>query len=198
MIPVVLQSEPADFDVEVRRKGQGWLFDHGIPLNAAPPKTSELPAYWSHSNQQLWEAYQGTCAYLAIFFEWPSGAGSTDHFVPKSVHAGLAYEWNNYRLSCLGPNRRKNKYQDVLDPVGLSADTFFLNLLSGEIRPNPRLLAADRAKARKTIKRLNLDSPLHNAMRAKHFERYLRKKDAQTLKELSPFVWYEANRQGLL
>lgn len=68
----------------------------------------------------------------------------------------------------------------------------------GEISPNPLKNISQRLLARKTIRRLKLDSPEHNAMRARHYARYLRGKDAQTLKELSPFVWYEAQRQGLL
>lgn len=198
MIPVTLQAEPDDFDVKVRRKGHNWLVAKGIALNAVPPKASDLPNYWTHSNKQLWKSYTGICAYLAIYFDWVTGAASTDHFVAKSIHAGDAYEWDNYRLSCLGPNRNKGKFDDVLDPIGLQADTFILNLASGEIRPNPLLGNPDKTAARKTIKRLKLDSPDHNAMRAKHFSRYLRGKDVQILKELSPFVWYEAQRQGLL
>jgi uncharacterized protein (TIGR02646 family) len=198
MIPISLQPEPVDFDVKVRQKGLTWLANKGIALNAAPPKASALPNYWSHSNKQLWDAYSGVCAYLAIYFEWATGASSTDHFVAKSKHAGDAYEWNNYRLSCLGANRNKNKFDDVLDPIGLSPNTLVLNLASGEVRPNTALTSAQKILARKTIKRLKLNSPDHNAMRAKHFVRYLRKKDEQTLKELSPFVWYEANRQGVL
>jgi uncharacterized protein (TIGR02646 family) len=198
MIQISLQPEPVDFDVKVRQKGLTWLAGKGIALNAAPPKASALPNYWSYSNKQLWDAYSGVCAYLAIYFEWATGASSTDHFVAKSKHAGDAYEWNNYRLSCLGANRNKNRFDDVLDPIGLSPDTFVLNLASGEISPNTALTSAQKILARKTIKRLKLDSPDLNAMRAKHFVRYLRKKDEETLKELSPFVWYEANRQGLL
>lgn len=198
MIPVTLQPEPADFDTRVRKKGQAWLKAQGIELDAPPPKAGDLPAYWSHSNRQLWDAYSGTCAYLAIYFEWVTGASSTDHFVAKSRHAGDAYEWDNYRLSCLGANRNKSNFDDLLDPIGLAADTFVLNLASGQISPNPALDAAQKQRARQTIERLKLDSPDHNAMRAKHFARYLRGKDADTLRELSPFVWYEAQRQGLL
>jgi hypothetical protein len=198
MIPVSLQPAPVDFDVKVRQKGLAWLANKGIALNHAPPKASALPNYWSHSNRQLWDAYSGVCAYLAIYFEWATGASSTDHFVAKSRHAGDAYEWDNYRLSCLGANRNKNKFDDVLDPIGLSPDTFVLNLASGAVSPNPALPAAQKLLARKTSKRLKLDSPDNNAMRAKHFVRYLRNKDEETFKELSPFVWYEARRQGLL
>lgn len=198
MIPVTLQPEPIDFDLKVRQKGLTWLANHGIAIDAAPPKASALPNYWSNSNNQLWEAYSGVCAYLAIYFEYASGASSTDHFVAKSKCAGDAYEWNNYRLSCLGANRNKSNFDDVLDPIGMTPGTFELNLANGEISPNAALSAAQKELARKTIRRLNLDREDNNAMRARHFVRYLRNKDEETLKELSPFVWYEADRQGLL
>jgi uncharacterized protein (TIGR02646 family) len=198
MIPVTLQAEPSDFDTNVRQPGLAWLVVQGIPPNGPLPKKAKIPAYWTHSNKALWEAYGGVCAYLAIYFEWVTGASSTDHFAAKSKNAGQAYEWSNYRLSCLGPNRNKNKYDDVLDPIGLAADTFVLNLVSGEISPNQNLDKPAAALARKTIKRLKLDSAEHNRMRQRHYNQYMRHKDVQTLKELSPFVWYEAQRQGLL
>jgi len=198
MIPVVWQAEPVDFDEKVRQPGKKWLVSHEIALDSTPPKASDLPNYWTHSNYQLWKAYSGTCAYLAIFFEWATGAASTDHFVAKSVHAGDAYEWSNYRLSCLGPNRNKGRFDDVLDPIGLHSDTFVLNLTNGEISQNPSLGGTLKADVKKTISRLKLDSFENNRMRAKHYVRYLRKKDEVTLKELSPFVWYEAKRQDLL
>jgi uncharacterized protein (TIGR02646 family) len=198
MISVALQPEPADFDKNVRQSGRNWLASQRIALNSAPPKASALPNYWTHSNYQLWEAYSGVCAYLAIYFEWVTGASSTDHFVAKSINAGAAYEWSNYRLSCLGPNRNKGKFDDILDPIGLAPDTFVLNLITGEISANKALVSKLKTAAKKTITRLKLDSAEHNQMRAKHYVRYLKKKDEEALKELSPFVWYEAQRQGML
>lgn len=198
MIPVVLQPEPADFGVKVRQKGRAWLVHEGIALNSPPPKASKLPNYWSLSNKQLWDAYKGECAYLAIYFEWVTGASSTDHFVAKSKKSGDAYEWSNYRLSCLGANRNKNKFDDVLDPIGLSQDTFVLNLATGSVKPNPILGSSVKAAARKTISRLKLNSAEHQEMRARHYSDYLKHNHPAILKKLSPFVWYEANRQGVL
>lgn len=198
MIPVTLQPEPGDFDAKVRIAGHDWLKKNGIPFNSAPPTGTKLPRKWTHSNKQLWDAYDGICAYLAIYFEWVTGASSTDHFVAKSKNAGDAYEWNNYRLSCLGPNRNKREFADVLDPIGLQPETFLLNLSRGEISANSNLSAAEVVLANKTIKRLKMNTAEHKKMRSQHFVRYLRKKDEATLKELSPFVWYEARRQNLL
>lgn len=198
MIPVTLQPEPADFDVNVRQKGHAWLLHKGIPLNSPPPKAFSLPNYWRFSNKQLWVAYKGECAYLAIYFEWATGASSTDHFVAKSKKSGDAYEWSNYRLSCLGANRNKNKFDDVLDPIGLAQDTFVLNLVSGSVKPNSALGTTEKAAARKTISRLKLNSAEHKTMRARHYSEYLKHQCPDILKFYSPFVWYEADRQGLL
>lgn len=199
MIPVQLQPEPSDFDVEVRKKGQSWLAKNGIAVNAPPPKASDLPAYWQSMNKPLWDAYGGTCAYLAIFFEWSTGASSTDHFIAKSSNAGNAYEWSNYRLACLGANRSKNKFDDVLDPIGLAPETFHLNLLTGHIRPNSSLGAQDRNDAQKTLDRLKLNDPETMSMRARFFSEYLQQdRSSNSLKKYAPFVWFEANRQGAL
>ena len=96
MIPVALQAEPANFDPDVRQRGLAWLAANGIAVLGPAPKKPKLPAYWSATNKALWDAYGGTCAYLAIYFDWVTGAGSTDHFVAKSRDVGQAYEWSNY------------------------------------------------------------------------------------------------------
>ncbi len=198
MIPVTLQLQPADFDVKVRQKGHAWLANNGIAQNSPPPKASKLPNYWSASNKQLWDAYKGECAYLAIYFEWATGASSTDHFVAKSKKSGDAYEWDNYRLSCLGANRNKNKFDDVLDPIGLAPNTFVLNLATGNIKPNPLLDVAEKTAAKKTIFRLKLNSAENKKMRARHYSEYLKHQHPDILKKYSPFVWHEADRQGVL
>ncbi|GKW05095.1 hypothetical protein ACS91J_22010 [Pectobacterium carotovorum] len=201
MIPVALQAEPDDFDVRVRQRGHSWLSEKGIALNAPPPKAADLPRYWAHSNYALWECYGGTCAYLAIYFEWATGASSTDHFVAKSHNAGDAYEWNNYRLSTLGANRNKNDFDDVLDPISLQQNTFVINFASGEISPNYALYPKGSpyaTQAESTISRLKLDSPEHRKMRTRHFDEYLSEDcSLRHLEKYSPFVYAEIVRQGL-
>lgn len=199
MIPVTLQPEPVDFDVNVRQRGHAWLRKQGIAFDSAPPKASNLPSYWSNSNKQLWKAYSGVCAYLAIYFPWSSGASSTDHFIPKSLNAADAYEWSNFRLSCLGPNRNKHKFDDVLDPIGLAPNTFVLNLASGKISPNPAMNTTQKHAARKTIRRLKLDSPDNNEMRSGHYTDYLANDcSLDFLLRKSPFVHAEIVRQQLV
>ncbi len=199
MIPVRLAPEPTGFDTTVRQAGQRWLEGQGVPLDGPVPSGFKLRPLWTEYNEALWQAYEGICAYLAIYFEWGTGAATTDHFVAKSRNAGEAYEWRNYRLSCLGPNRRKNRFDDVLDPIGLEPETFVIDFASGEIRPNPSLDEWKRRAAQATIRRLGLDSRLNNRMRARHYQEYVDKHmDLSIIERLSPFVHTEIVRQGLV
>lgn len=198
MIPVQPQPEPARFDEAVRQPGRRWLEENNIPFDQAPPVASDLPPLWRKTMKEPWEAYQGVCAYLCIYFEWSLGAQSTDHFIAKSSHAGQAYEWSNYRLCCLGINRRKHQYDDLLDPFAIQPDTFVLNLVSGEIQPNMTLPHLIQEKAWTTIDRLGLNDPYNKRMRAERYEDYLKGVPDWKLKKESPFIWYEARRQNLL
>jgi uncharacterized protein (TIGR02646 family) len=199
MIPVRPQPEPDGFDCKVRRPGLKWLAEHHIDPNNSPPDVSVLPALWTYSNKRLWEAYSGICAYLAIYFEFVTGASSTDHFIAKSKNAGLAYEWNNYRLSCLGANRNKNNFDDVLDPFEIVSRTFFIKFVSGKIYPNPILSPEEKNAAIKTIERLKLGSPENNAMRAGHYHNYINGDcSLRYLERYSPFVYAEIIRQELI
>lgn len=198
MIPVTLQPEPADFDEKVRQKGLKWLAENNIDPEEKLPEGTTLKPFWQNSNPQLWEAYQGICAYLAIFFEWSTGVSSTDHYLAKSKHPRDAYEWKNYRLSCLGPNRNKNRFDDVLDPVGLAQHTFRIDFSCGKIVPSPDLSPQEARDAKNTIRRLKLDSPRNNEMRARHFQEYIENQvELSYLERHSPFVYSEIRRQGL-
>ena len=112
MIPVTPQPEPEDFDRLVRQPGRDYLRLH------PDTKPSKLPAYWTRVIHDLWEKYNGICAYLAKYLPEPTGAVTTDHFVAKSKTKEWAYEWSNYRLASLGKNRKKNT-DKVLDPFTL-------------------------------------------------------------------------------
>ena len=88
-------------------------------------------------------------------------------------------------------NRNKNRFEDILDPFEIQPDTFILNLASGLIAANPALAPMDRAMAQATIRRLRLDAPETNRMRADHFAYYCRGDvTAAYLQRNSPFVWY--------
>lgn len=199
MIPIDLQTEPTSFNGDVRQPGVKWLNDNGIALTGRVPAKTVIPPHWRKCLDDLHSAYSGVCAYLCVFVSRTTGGASVDHFVAKSALAGDAYEWSNYRLACSRLNSRKREYSDVLDPIGLTAETFHLNLLNFSIAPNPTLSPTEMQLAKRTAKRLGLDTPWARAERGDLYNEYLAGHiDADFLQRRSPFVWYEANRQGLL
>lgn len=198
MIPVALASEPADFDAKVRKPGRAWLRKQQRTSGKRLPAGTKFEPFWTECLGDLHEAYGGVCAYLAVYFEVATGAATTDHMLPKSLHPDHAYEWKNFRLACLATNRAKN-IKTVLDPVGLAPRTFELNLQSGQIQPGAALDAVARDAAQKTIEALGLDGPDERKMRVQHWDDY-RNKDvsAAFLRKHSPFVHAEAVRQGFI
>jgi uncharacterized protein (TIGR02646 family) len=199
MIHVDAKPEPASFDVEVRQKGLAWLLKKGIAMDQPLPANTTIVPYWRHCLDDMHTTYDGCCAYLAIFFERVTGGGSVDHFVAKSQRADLAYEWSNYRLACSRMNSRKREYDDVLDPFEVETGWFHLELVSGRIFPNPNLQPAQKDAVQTTIDRLGLDDPGNREVRARHFQNWFEKGyPVDYLRSYSPFVWYEATRQGLL
>jgi len=199
MIPVAAQPEPAAFDTDVRQKGVAHLNQKGFALDQPLPPNADIQPYWRACLTDLHQAYGGVCAYLGVFFERVMGGGSVDHFIAKSVSAGLAYEWANYRLACSTMNSRKREYSDVLDPFVLAPGLFRLQLSTGHIYPNPNLLAIPMRIVEETIERLGLDDPQCRELRARWYQEYLEHGlSADYLRRKSPFVWHEANRQGLL
>lgn len=199
MIPVTPQPEPADFDENIRQKGLRWLAKKNIDLNSSVPDGFEFNTLWRNCLDAMYESYDRVCAYGGFYIERVTGAPTIEHFAPKSKVPRLAYEWGNYRMVCSLLNGRKSDYEDVLDPFTLPVETFYLNLASGAIYPNPGLDGSAQRAALATIKRLKLDGPECRKRRVEDFDGFLRDGlPAEYLKRRSPFVWYEANRQGLL
>lgn len=204
MIPVSPKTEPTDFDAKVRQPGLAWLKGKGIALTGPIPKGTRTQPHWRKCLAQLHSEYSGICAYLCVFLEHCVGGVSVDHYVAKSKLAGQTYEWSNYRLASTTMNSRKRDYSTVLDPFALAPDTFFLELVTGRIYPNPALSAPDKKAAQETIRRLRLDKPCRE-MRARRYGDYVdlvksgpNPAAVAHLKKYSPFIWYEANRQGVL
>lgn len=200
MIPVARQPEPDDFDSQVRQKGRKWLEGRGLPTSGARPPGLELEPYWHHCLPLLHHVYGGVCAYVCVFIEPVTGFATVEHFVPKSLALEHVYEWSNYRLACGKMNGRKSVFTNVLDPFELRAETFFLELVTGRMYPNPALQADDKRRAQETIDLLGLDDPECRKQRNDWLESY-RKQDISLnfLRQKSPFVHAELIRQeGLL
>lgn len=205
MIRVVPQPEPADFAAKVAVPGEQWLnaqpwYDatQHAPCRSVPSKT-KFPPYWTKVGKELYDVYGGVCAYLGIYFEYVTGASSVDHFLPKSQFPGLAYRWENYRLSCLGVNRSKRAKTKILDPFEIEDDWFDVDLRTGAIHPNEGLEEALKTKIRDTISALGIDQQVFREMRLRHIAHFLKKEISETyLKQNSPFIWHILHRNGLL
>lgn len=205
MIPVAQQPEPTlrddgfDFDAKVRRLGNRWLAKHGVLLTEPLPPGLKPKAYWRDCLDQLHSKYGGVCAYLCVYIEREVGGASVDHFVAKSLRADLTYEWSNYRLAATTMNSRKREFADVLDSFDIQQDTFHVNFADGSITPNPALPADCRQRASETVRRLGLDEQPCRKLRLRWFTDFAdRQISVDYLRRHSPFVWYEASRQGLL
>ena len=112
MILVREQSEPSNFAEKVRRRGQDFLAKNPRP---SAKQLADQP-YWRDAAKQLYDAYDGICAYTCHWIAFDTGSRTVEHFVPKVVAPDLAYEWSNFRLVCGRLNSRKGRHQDVLDP----------------------------------------------------------------------------------
>lgn len=207
MIPVKLAEEPESFDREVRQPGLAWLKKRSLdPEKKVPPKTTLKP-FWRQCLPELHRRYRGVCAYFCVYLEPELGGISTDHYLAKAQHqAKLAYEWSNFRLACDRMNTLKGTdLSDVLDPFEIEPATFFLELITGRVFPNPQLDANTLARAQITLGRLKLDEPGAREMRRRRFFDYLQLRGQQRnpdlegkLRQYSPFIWFEAKRQDLL
>ena len=199
MIPVQPAPEPAEFDQKVRRSGLAWLAQKGLPTDGPLPANTDVSPYWRACLPELYRAYRGICAYVAMEIPPVTGAPSADHFVAKSKDASRIYEWLNYRLASAKMNSRKRDFEDVLDPFEVPAEVFHLDLATGAIRPNPALGQELTEQAQATIERLDLDDQECRSRRVDWFEEYRsRHIDEDYLRRKSPFVWHEAVRQGAL
>lgn len=152
MIPVVLAPEPPGFDRLVRKRGEVAIKKLvGQPVNARGrrPKTTfaceayipadKFPSYWidpRHDGRStlddLMDAYQQQCAYLAMHVERATGGPSVDHFVAKSEDWRLVYEWSNYRLSSSCVNAKKGVLK-VVDPFKVKLGWFELDFATFEV-----------------------------------------------------------------
>lgn len=203
MIPVQRKAAPKGFHAKVYRPGRSWLKSNQLPLRGPVPKDTngksiELSPYWRECLDDLDRRYGSICAYVSIYIHPVTGSRSVDHFIAKSVAIEHAYRWSNFRFACMRVNGRKGIYNDVLDPFEIQPETFFLNLSTGKIYPNPNLAQAILLKAESTILRLGLDKAGCRTARLEFFDDYHRKACSEEhLKKHCPFVWYEVHRQKL-
>lgn len=195
MIHVEPQPEPPDFDQRVRQPGREAL--------ARSPR--RLPPHWRRCLGQLWETYDGICAYLAVRIPPGTGSRTVEHLAPRKKRPDLAYEWSNFRLVCSLMNARKGTFEDVLDPFEVEDSWFILKLSSLEVLPNPDLPFPLQETVQRTIDRLRLNDAECLKARAEHYDAYLKHlRDTllgisfRQLQRWNPFVAKELLRQGIV
>lgn len=150
VIRIDAQPEYPGFDLSVRQPGAAFLAANPAPTSDQFRRKN----FWSRAASQLHAAYAGICAYTAMYLPQQ---GSVDHFLPKTTHPHLAYEWNNYRLACGRVNSTKGNVTGILDPFQVEDDWFYMDVPACLLRPNPSLDANLRGDIRSTINTLRLN-----------------------------------------
>lgn len=197
MIPVEMLTEPEGFDENVRTPGRDFLKVAPRPINNDDWKGKE---YWRRTLPYLRKGHRNICAYAALWVSKVTGSPTVDHYIPRKDDPDLAYEWTNFRLSCLLMNSRKKNFRDVLDPFTIGEGWFTLDFDSFMIHPNPTLPNAIKAQILATIKRLklNTDEACIEARR-EWFECFTSGcMNFTLLEQRAPFIAQEAKRQGLV
>jgi hypothetical protein len=189
VIHVDPQPEPPSFDTAVRQPGLSALAELiGQPptIKRPGPRRGKLadriealphdalPPFWRECLPQLAEAYRRICAYACLYVEPITGNGTVDHYVPKSLDAGKAYEWANYRFACGRMNTRKGVAGRVLDPFEVQDGWFQLELVRFQLHAAPGLANALVACVDETIEALGLNDETFKKTRADACEGYWR------------------------
>jgi len=195
MMPIRPQPEPLDFDQNVRKPGKAFLLMVPHPSS----KEWERRAYWQRSLPDLYEAYNGICAYSVEWIPENVGDPTVDHYMPKANYPALAYEWSNYRLAALRFNRAKRDYLDVLDPFTLEPDWFALNFPYPLIKPNAGISSTQSRMVIDTVNRLKLNDGISIRSRQRWISGFSNGLfPFDFLKRNAPFIAYELQRQGLV
>lgn len=151
MIRVERKEEPADFNEAVRVPGNDFVSKN--------PKGKEPPKFWNRCREDLYEAYEGYCAYTTFKINCRLDA-VVDHFLPQSRHPELRYEWSNYRLASSHINSVKKDAEPIFDPFELPEEAFRLaEDMRIEVNPEAFSDEKDLALASETLRRLGLNRP---------------------------------------
>jgi hypothetical protein len=221
MIGVEFRAEPTrqngfDFEVQVRQKGRrllkillGQAEPDGLLKNRKKvadrlgdiePKKHLIPYWQGDCLDRLYDAYDGMCAYLSILIDRSTADPTVDHFIPQTAGGWgrvLAYEWSNYRLSALPPNRKKGVKIDLLDPFDVVQGDYQLEFFGFNVRPGDELPPDRCARVERTIHALGLNDKRHRDTRERLVGWW--EMDALPLESLAlmaPFIHVELVRQG--
>jgi uncharacterized protein (TIGR02646 family) len=145
---------------------QAWIDHYNSGIGKRPTDKR-----WIDFIDQLSASFAGCCGYCETRCK-----GVVDHLRPKSKFPDLVYEWHNWVFSCHDCNQNKRSHwpsSGFLDPCSASTfcgtqSCFAFDLKTGEVLPNPRLPAANRACARTSIEILGLNLSFRLKARLDH------------------------------
>lgn len=161
--------------------------------------SDKFPAYWRDVLDEMHEAYEGRCAYLAMYIEKATGNPSVDHVIPRSRSWRQIYEWTNYRLAAALINSKKNDLELVLDPVAIGPGLFALDFLSMEVVKGPAVSTSQRTEVQDTIDTLGLNLQDCIDQRSEYYVAYKSQDiSLRWLERRAPFIAQELRRQGKL
>lgn len=184
MIPVRQAPEPTYFDAKIRQPGRVFLSSH--------PNTEPKPL-WTLASDDLRRSYKRTCAYHCLRVV----GGTVDHFLPKSRHPVLAYEWSNYRLCSDAANRAKAAKVGLVDPFKVGRSWFAIAFPQCDVVLGDGLPPTMRAAASFTIEALHLNAEALVEGRAEMALSFC-EGDVRLrfVKEYHPFLAAEIEQQG--
>jgi hypothetical protein len=149
MIHVEPPGEPADFEERVRIPCNRWLSNN--------QHSNDFPDHWKHCFGALAEGFDHLCGYSAMHVA-ETGA-VVDHYLCKSNHRNLTYEWSNYRYASSRINSRKGACDDqVLDPFEVEDGWFEVQLGSWQLIMTAEIPDGKREVAQHTMDRLWLQT----------------------------------------
>jgi hypothetical protein len=218
VIRVEPAPEPEHFDESVRKPGMSELavLTGGEPthLRTGPKRkqlvirgapvtrtidipADQLPTYWTRALPDMLDCYRRVCAYVCVYIERVTGAGTVDHWTPKAIDPRQAYEWSNFRLACSIMNTRKGVATALVDPFVVEDGWFVLEPIEFQVIPgvapeHPKYTAIDD-----TINALGLNRLECLTLRKEYVAAY-RDGDIslRRLERRAPFVARELRRQG--
>lgn len=212
MIPVVPAPEPPNFDRKVRQPGLSAIAElvgEPLTIKRGGPRRRKIvdhrediasesfPPFWREALDDMMRAYHRICAYMAIYIEEITGAGTVDHMIPRSVEWRHIYEWDNYRLACSLMNSRKNDAIAVLDPFRVKEGWFELDLVGFQIRPSEMLSPHIYRRVDRTIAKLRLNDKDCREARGRYaMEYWIGEISYGFLSRRAPFIAMELRRQG--
>ncbi len=195
MIHIKLKPSPENFDDKVRKPGHRFLTKViSKNLNVVKEWNKGNGCFWTKVLPDMMSAYHSICAYSSLWIipDQPT----IDHYISKKDNYHLAYEWNNFRLARWRINTRKSKHENVLDPFSIGEAWFVLDFTTFEIQPNPDLTETESQSVIDTRDNLDLNHSDYCDIREAWFEAF--RNDINKLRQKSPFIAYEAQRQGIL